>query len=133
MYIKIDTKTTPHQSMTVQQAARTAEVSTVYITNKIGDDTIDHGYLHDNSEDDRGQKVVLLNQKWNEFLRSVRANRKGKMASLWVTKAIARLELNVDDGELTGLILDGKLTYSRKTNKIKKDDFFFALIKELND
>lgn len=114
--------------MTVKQAASTAGVSTVYITNRLGDDTIDHGYIYDVSEEDRGQKVVVLNQKWFVFFEQTLSNQRGKMQGMWVQKSIARTELGITDGQLTQMLIDGMLSYDSAQNKIKKDDKYYRLL-----
>lgn len=131
MYIKIDTKTNP-PSITVNEAARRANCSKVYITNKIKDDTIDYGFAFDDGEN-TGQKVVVTNKKWENFCKQTLRSKKSKSLAAWITKDIARQELGISDGYLTKYIMEGALEFDFITNKIEKDHKYYGLLETLKE
>lgn len=129
MYIDVKTNTDP-PTLTVAEAARQARCSKVYITNKIGDDTLDYGYAYYIDEDNHGQKVVIKNQKWKNFLETTKNSKRKREDNLWISKDVARYNLGVSDGALTQMLIEGELEFDFKTNKIKKDDSYYRLLKE---
>lgn len=120
-FVVVTTTTTP-KSLPIQQAADRVNRHNVFINNKISKGQLDYGYAFwGGSEDQSGQKVVILNSKWGEFEEQCRILdlKKGKATHLTIEEA--RKEAGTSMAEIILAIRDNKITVDEDTGKVKKD------------
>lgn len=128
-YVKVVTTTIP-PSISVKNAAQQVGRSTVFITNKIGKGDLAYGYIFDvdGSKASSGEKVVIKDSAWDEFVRACEEydKKNGKLNE--IPLQMAAKELGISQGKLIAAISSGDLNHNEEANTVLKDSKFEAML-----
>lgn len=119
--IEVITTTIP-PSLPIQQAADQVGRHNVFVNNKISKGHLNYGYVFwAGQEKGSGQKVVILDKKWEEFVKQCHDLdlKKGKATHLTIEEAKKEAKVSMNDIILA--IRDKKITYDEEAGKVYKD------------